>query len=197
MAVTPNYSWPVPVATDFVKDGWEAISDLGNAIDTTVAGLGSGLTLLKTQTIGTTVSSVVVTDVFSSSYSIYKIIVSGSGVASVTEDLNLKLGSSTTGYYKGGVRVAYTSSSTLLVNNNASSFTELGFVSSSLLNANIELIDPGIASFTKMSAIRVASDSSANLGGIHLVATAYTDFTLTPSAGTLTGGTIYVYGYEV
>jgi hypothetical protein len=41
MAVTPNYSWPVPVATDFVKDGWEAISDLGNAIDTTVAGLGS------------------------------------------------------------------------------------------------------------------------------------------------------------
>lgn len=45
MAVTPNYNWPVPVATDYVKDGWEAISDLGNAIDTSlfsaVGGIGT------------------------------------------------------------------------------------------------------------------------------------------------------------
>jgi hypothetical protein len=51
MAVTPNYSWPVPVATDYVKDGWEAISDLGNAIDTTVATLGSGLTKINSFTL--------------------------------------------------------------------------------------------------------------------------------------------------
>jgi hypothetical protein len=57
MAVTPNYSWPVPVATDFVKDGWEAISDLGNAIDTTVAGIGGVLQIVsvtKTDTFSTT-----------------------------------------------------------------------------------------------------------------------------------------------
>jgi hypothetical protein len=74
MAVTPNYSWPVPVATDFVKDGWEAISDLGNAIDTTVAGLGSpGLNLIQTQAISS-VSSISLDDVFSADYNTYKIV---------------------------------------------------------------------------------------------------------------------------
>ena len=52
MAVTPNYGWPVPVATDYVKDGWEAISDLGNAIDTTVAALPTeSMTLISTTTL--------------------------------------------------------------------------------------------------------------------------------------------------
>lgn len=36
MAVTPNYSWPTPDNTDLVRDGAEAIRDLGNAIDATV-----------------------------------------------------------------------------------------------------------------------------------------------------------------
>jgi hypothetical protein len=62
MAVTPNYSWPVPVATDLVKDGYAAIADLGDAIDATVFGLpSSGMTLISTTTIGTAVSSVNVT----------------------------------------------------------------------------------------------------------------------------------------
>jgi hypothetical protein len=37
MGTTTNYGWPTPVATDLVKDGWEAIKDLGDAIDTTAA----------------------------------------------------------------------------------------------------------------------------------------------------------------
>ena len=37
MAVTPNYSWPVPVNTDYVKDGAEAIKDLGDAVDGSLA----------------------------------------------------------------------------------------------------------------------------------------------------------------
>ena len=37
---TPINAWPVPVSTDLVKDGAEAIEDLGDAID---ASVGSGL----------------------------------------------------------------------------------------------------------------------------------------------------------
>lgn len=37
MAVTPTYSWPTPDDTDLVRDGAEAIRDLGDAIDTTVS----------------------------------------------------------------------------------------------------------------------------------------------------------------
>jgi hypothetical protein len=33
--------------------------------------------------------------------------------------------------------------------------------------------------------------------GLHKTATSYTDFTITPTTGTLTGGTIYVYGYGI
>jgi hypothetical protein len=33
---TVNNNWPTPVQTDLVKDGWEAIKDLGDAIDTTL-----------------------------------------------------------------------------------------------------------------------------------------------------------------
>ena len=40
MAVTANNSWPVPVSTDYVKNGYQAIDDLGDAIDTSV---GTGL----------------------------------------------------------------------------------------------------------------------------------------------------------
>lgn len=37
MPTTPNYAWPTPADTDYVKDGAAAIRSLGNAIDDTVA----------------------------------------------------------------------------------------------------------------------------------------------------------------
>lgn len=40
MAATTNNAWPIPVSTDYVKNGYAAIDDLGNAIDTSV---GTGL----------------------------------------------------------------------------------------------------------------------------------------------------------
>lgn len=37
MGTTTNFGWPTPVATDYVTDGWDAIKDLGDAIDTSLA----------------------------------------------------------------------------------------------------------------------------------------------------------------
>ncbi len=36
MALSPNYSWPEPDNSDFVKDGATDIRALGDAIDSTV-----------------------------------------------------------------------------------------------------------------------------------------------------------------
>jgi hypothetical protein len=36
MATSPNYGWPEPNDTDFVKNGADAIRDLGDAVDATV-----------------------------------------------------------------------------------------------------------------------------------------------------------------
>ena len=51
MATTSNYSWPTPDDTDLVRDGAEAIRDLGNAIDATVAGIGSTILQVATATL--------------------------------------------------------------------------------------------------------------------------------------------------
>jgi hypothetical protein len=73
---TPNYGWPVPTSTDYVKDGAVAIEALGDAIDATVFGLPSaGLTLINATTIGTTVASVQIDNCFTSTYANYRIVV--------------------------------------------------------------------------------------------------------------------------
>lgn len=36
MATSPNYGWPEPNDTDYVKNGADAMRDLGDAIDATV-----------------------------------------------------------------------------------------------------------------------------------------------------------------
>ena len=59
---TPNYGWPVPTSTDFVKDGATAIEALGDAIDATVYGLqrvGQVVSTLKNDTFSTTSTSFV------------------------------------------------------------------------------------------------------------------------------------------
>lgn len=57
---TPNYGWPVPTSTDFVKDGATAIEALGDAIDATVFGLPPAGKILQ-------VVSTTKTDTFSAS----------------------------------------------------------------------------------------------------------------------------------
>jgi hypothetical protein len=195
--VTPNYSWPVPTSTDLVKDGASAIEALGDAIDATVFGLpSSGMTLISTTTIGTTVSSVNVTSAFSTTYDNYKIIVSG-GVSSSTPTFSLKLGSTATGYYSAGRYVAWAGTLDVIVNNNATSWAATaGQGSADGLFANIELNSPFLSKRTRMEATYFDSQGIARVAGYLGDTTSYTDFTLTPSNGTLTGGTIRVYGYQ-
>jgi hypothetical protein len=57
MGTTPNYGWPTPEATDLVKDGWEAIKDLGDAIDTTATTFASKVVQIVTGTTTTGVTN--------------------------------------------------------------------------------------------------------------------------------------------
>jgi hypothetical protein len=64
MPNTTKFNWPTPADTDLVKDGAEAIRDLGNAIDTTISGTVLRiLSTTKTDTFSTASTSYVdVTD---------------------------------------------------------------------------------------------------------------------------------------
>ena len=161
--------------------------------------VGGGLTLITAQTIGTTVASVTVSNVFSSTYDNYKIIVSG-GVGSTNLELNMTLGATATGYYRFVVYGAYNANT---VNgfavSNGTSWGGVGKASTNSIDANIEVRNPNAAKNTHFNSVFTSSNTTGDVhtnGGYLADSTAYTAFTLTCSTGTVTGGTIRVYGYQ-
>jgi hypothetical protein len=158
-----------------------------------------GLELITTQTIGSAVSSVTVSNCFSSGFARYKITVSG-GVASATMDIQMTLGSANTGYYGF---LTYGSYSSNTVNgygqNNAAFWGYVGAGTTDALHGNCEVDNPFDTkrSFvTAQTAVGVTTSAASTFSGYLNNNTSYSSFTLTASTGTMTGGTIRVYGYK-
>ena len=84
MPNTVYYSFPTPADTDLVKNGADAIRDLGDAVDTAMnTALGtkkSGLVLLNTTSFSA-VASQAVSSVFTSTYNTFRIIISLTGTS--------------------------------------------------------------------------------------------------------------------
>jgi hypothetical protein len=198
MAVTPNYSWPVPVATDLVKDGYQAIADLGDAIDATVYGQSSALVLVKSQVIGSAVASVAVTGAFSTTYDAYKIVIANT-VPSASTVINMILGSTATGYYYTTVASTFSTGAytAQLGAANTTLFTAVGNSNTANVSNSFELISPFLSAKTFFNAnyVNVGGAAAGMMTGYLDNTTSYTAFTLSTVTGTLTGGTIYVYGY--
>lgn len=167
-----------------------ATGDVLNASDMNAVGLW----LVKSQTVGSGVSSVTVTGAFSSTYDNYRIVLSG-GSASTLGDLRLQLGSSTANYKNQLIYGQY-ASTPLAYGTTLANFGYVGGTDSGEANAEIELQTPYLSVYTKCFARYANSTAAVNFGGIHTVASSYADFTLICGAGTLTGGTIRVYGYR-
>lgn len=160
-------------------------------------GSASALQLIKTQTIGTAVSSVTVSDAFSSAYDNYKITVNG-GVGSTNENLSIILGATTTGYYYGLSGRNYAGSANGAEGANAASFLLAGNFDTGSLNLSCELMQPNLTKKTFLigNYVGVSTGASANFfAGFLNNSTSYTAFTITAASGNLTGGTIRVYGY--
>lgn len=156
-----------------------------------------GLDLIKTQTIGTAVSSVEVTGAFSSTYDNYLVMVSG-GVGSTNINLRLTLGSTATGYSYAGFYAQYSSAGVTGTNTNTATFMDVGYANANAISSRIELESPNLEKRTIIRAQATGSSTTwyrFDYAGFLDNATQYTAFTLTCSTGTITGGTIYVYGY--
>jgi hypothetical protein len=171
-----------------------ASGDVLNASDMN----GVGLWLVKTQTVGSGVSSVTVTDAFSADYDNYKITYTG-GTQSSGGIITLKLGASATGYYNVLVygNTWATPTATGTSTNNGSVWNFAGFGDTNTAYVNCELMQPFAAKYTGLTFSYISSSNAGVGSGYHGVATSYSDFTLTAAGGlTLTGGTIRVYGYR-
>ena len=158
-----------------------------------------GIWLVKTQAVGSAVSSVAVTGAFSADYDNYLILYSG-GTGSAAHSSGIQLGASTTGYYTflnyGDVA---TPTPLGAGRNNQSSAAWLGGCQGAGQAAHLStlVINPFKAMYTKI--LNGTYQNASIYGtsqGEHRVSTSYTGFTVIPDTGTLTGGTIFVYGYK-
>lgn len=156
--------------------------------------INSGLVYVTSTTVGSGVSSVTISNCFSSTYDNYRIEISG--VASTSGysmymSLNNRTG---TTYANGGRYMSLGGASA-----DASSAGEAGFwlgVMGTNFSACLDLFRPNSAGGCNV-AWSSSSSTYGNYGnGYNSVASASTSLTMYPAFGTLTGGTITVYGYR-
>jgi len=158
----------------------------------------SGLTLISSTTIGSAVSSVTVSGAFSATYDNYLVKLEG-GVGSTNLNLHLTLGATTAGYYYAGPFMQYTSATVGGSQASNDDYMDMGYGTTNALSAEVEIGSPNLAKRTtfRSRAVGTAAAQFINLyGGFLDDATQYTAFTITTSTGTMTGGTIRVYGYK-
>jgi len=155
-----------------------------------------GLWLVKTQTIGNGVSSQAVTDAFSANYEAYLIQISG-GVSSATTTLGLRLGSKVTNYRYQFCYGSWTNTPLAVGSVAADRFEFAGSCDANGLTMSCTVINPQLAKATRVIGDSTQSGNySGNMTGYDADITQYTGFTILPGSGTLTGGTIRVYGYQ-
>jgi hypothetical protein len=167
------------------------------AADTNTYLANSGLVYIKSQTIGSGVSSVTVSSAFDSTYDNYKIIVSG-GTASGNFVTRLTLGATATGYYYAGAYCTFAGAVSGSSGANVTSWLVTAHNANNVV-ADVNVFQPNLAKNTSYAANYFGpgtGDGAFAVQGWLNDTTAYTAFTLTASGGTYTGGTITVYGYR-
>ena len=156
-----------------------------------------GLVLVSTTTIGSAVSSVTVSNAFSSTYDNYRIVISG-GAATADININMTLGSTSTGYYRSQNYLTYAGVASTGVLANGTSWQAIGLATTNTIAGVFDLFNPNLAKTTWWAGLTVYASTTGLYGvggGFLNDTTQYTAFTLTTSSGTITGGTIKVYGY--
>jgi len=203
MPTTTNNGWPTPADTDLVKNGADAIRDLGQAIDTTLGVYSPatpGLVKINTTTFSA-VASQSINDVFSTTYDNYLILTSHTN-SSAAQDLNLRLrvggaDNSTASSYVRQLMEA--SGSSVSAGRTTTDRHVFGVTNDILSNAqSLTVFNPFIAQPTVFYSQDLNSRSNAFIavwGGTHNQSTSYTGFTIFPSAGNITGK-ITVFGYS-
>jgi hypothetical protein len=206
---TTNNNWPTPVATDLVKDGWEAIKDLGDAIDTTL-GVYSPATpmgVLLSSTSFSAVSSQAVTSVFSSTYRNYRIlfdITNNTADASIYMKLRSGATDSSVSYYYQGAQFTEASALSYITGSNQTTGFYINEVDSAssvhYQNTSMDIYRPFEAVFTSMNYQGPGQSTGGTFfarmgGGNHLQSVSYDGINIIASAGNITGA-IQVYGYN-
>jgi hypothetical protein len=157
-----------------------------------------GMQLIKTQTVGAGITTTVdVLSVFSEEYDNYLITYSGActGTGYV---LGLRLGTTAqSGYYGTLVYGAYASSTgSYVADNNTQLWTHIAGGTGSRVNMNATLVSPFLSTDTTISSAYHDGANAGHKAGWLNNDNSYTGFQLVVASGSITGGTVRVYGYR-
>jgi hypothetical protein len=201
MGTTTNNGWPTPVATDLVKDGWEAIKDLGDAIDTTLgvyAPSTPGLTLINTTSFSGVSSIALPLNTFTSTYDNYRLLyfVTPSTGNNLTVRMRAAGVDNSGSNYRsqqgvfGGSTAAAARNDTTAFNMNYDSL-----VSNNSIIA-FEFFRPNSTDATKLMQGQISFESATTFtSGRITSSTQFDSVNLICSTGTITG-TVYAYAYN-
>lgn len=169
--------------------------------DLTVTGnmtsANQGLVFIKSQTIGSGVSSVTVSDVFSATYDSYKIIFDLDTFSVNNAGIQFTLGSATNFWYgKFGV-TPWNGSLTTTAIGAASGFMLIGnsTVTTKSVSSIMEIVRPYAAARTQVYGHHYGNGYVGNYQASEESTNSHSYFSVAPSTGTMTGGKIQVYGY--
>ena len=207
MGNTPNNNFPYPESSGLVKDGWEDIKDLATSIDTKLgvyAPSTPGLTLINTTSFSG-VSSQSISDVFSSTYANYKIVLSNLKQNPYqTISMRLRVSgsdNSTSNYYHRAIRATATTFDTISANAQSSWDIRATSPNVGMGMAIYDITNPNLTANTIMYGNITYTDDDVTAmrvfnGGFYFNdTTSFTGFTLIGS-GNITGR-VSVYGYNI
>jgi hypothetical protein len=168
------------------------------ASDTNTYLANAGLVYVTSTTVGSAVSSVTISNCFSATYDDYLVLYHG-GTSTTKNDLGIRMGSTTANYYYASVYKDYGAGAINYVTvNNGANWTYAGCQDNP--NAlDVRIYSPYKSEKTMINALYVGPAADrvvASAGGFLDNTTSYTSFTMFAGAGTISGGTITVYGYR-
>jgi hypothetical protein len=200
MPNTTNYSFPTPADTDLVKNGADAIRDLGDAVDTAMnTALGTkkaGMVLLNTTSFSA-VATQSVNNVFTSTYDNYKLVINIKNTNAGTILIKFRAAgadNSTSNYYftsqtiNGGTWAdmgnANADPSAILFNNDTNES-----------NVSTDIYRPALAFKTSFVSTGHNGRQGTYGAGVFDTTAQFDGFTIIRGTGTMTG-TLRVYGYN-
>jgi hypothetical protein len=200
MGTTTNNGWPTPVATDLVKDGWEAIKDLGDAIDTTLGVYSPATPMgvhLSTVTFSGVTSVSSAANTFSSTYTDYflKIDLTTAGSNEVSLRLRAAGVDATGSNYTFVFNRA--SGASVAAETNTTTFAVIAPGAETNRQAmQVEIFSPFEAAPTRLySRFYMVGNPRVGVSGIsHSLSTSYDAFTILCSSNI--SGTYSIYGFN-
>jgi hypothetical protein len=159
-----------------------------------------GLFIVKSQTVGSGVSSVTVTGAFSSDFDDYLITIN-TVVSANQPNLGLRLGATASGYAYAGHYQNFTGGALTVDSTTSATYLNIGACGngtsgSGRVNYHATVKSPNLA----QPSFHVSSNGSLAWTNFYTGyinnSTQYTALTILPTSGTITGGTVRVYGYR-